>query len=880
MRGIGRNRALRAASLRPASLRAAGGAGAAFALTAGLWLLVLALFGIYPFGARSFLITDLSSQYVEYHAALYDMVRQGRSLLYTWDTGLGMNFFGLITYYLASPFTLLLFLFPRALLTEAIVTILSVKIAAAALTACLCLRLVYGVRGVRGILCAAAYALSGYVVVYAFNLMWLDGVVLLPLAVWAARRLFDRGRMAPLVAVLALLFTSNFYIAYMAGLFVCLLYLVWLYVRRGTARENARALGRFFGCAALAAGLAAVVLLPAICALANGNVSAQGPRLTFWLAANPLALPGKLAYGAFDSATSNGTPYLYSGVLTVMLLPLWFCHRDVPAREKRAVGALLLALLLCMTLYDLDVLWHGLQPPTWFPCRYSFVGIFLLLTCAGRVLAHPEGITPRAVAVSGGALLVGMAVCGFSGLPFAGEPLVTVVLVAVYGVLVWLLVYCARRSGRLPRMAARGLPLLLAVCVCAELTGSALRVLGGLDEELHFVPRAEYTAFTARSAQLKNALRQVEEDGFHRVENATARDANDGLSTGYPAVSHYSSLSNQRTFRFLGDLGMVCYVNHRYLRYYGATAALDAVLGVRYVWDTAERRYGVVSTGAVAGDTLVYRNEAALPLAYFTDRALLTMPETGDDPFQLQNALLCALNGRAADYYTPVQAAVTCLGGTLHTEEGRTTITGTGGTLCVDIENPRRGHVLLYLRNNLYENTTVYVDGEALNVYDDRLVRGVIDLGEQPAGTVEVRIPIWTEDAWYEGPYTYAFDGAAFDALIAELRQGSPDELEVTDTAVTGRFTAPRDGLLFTSIPCDGGWTAFIDGERITPEAVAGAFIALPVTAGDHTFTLRFFPQGLRAGLTISLLTLAGIGVWALLRYRRHPWGRVPRDGG
>ena len=107
---------------------------AAFGLTAVIWTAALAVFGFYPFGGKSILITDLNQQYVEFHAALYDMVKSGSSLLFTWDTGLGMNFLGLLAYYLASPFTLLLFCFPRAMLTEAILFIISMKLAASALT--------------------------------------------------------------------------------------------------------------------------------------------------------------------------------------------------------------------------------------------------------------------------------------------------------------------------------------------------------------------------------------------------------------------------------------------------------------------------------------------------------------------------------------------------------------------------------------------------------------------------------------------------------------------------------------------------------------------------------------------------------------------------
>ena len=46
---------------------------AAFGLTAVIWTAALAVFGFYPFGGKSILITDLNQQYVEFHAALYDL---------------------------------------------------------------------------------------------------------------------------------------------------------------------------------------------------------------------------------------------------------------------------------------------------------------------------------------------------------------------------------------------------------------------------------------------------------------------------------------------------------------------------------------------------------------------------------------------------------------------------------------------------------------------------------------------------------------------------------------------------------------------------------------------------------------------------------------
>ena len=65
-----------------------------------------------------------------------------------------------------------------------------------------------------------------------------------------------------------------------------------------------------------------------------------------------------------------------------------------------------------------------------------------------------------------------------------------------------------------------------------------------------------------------------------------------------------------------------------------------------------------------------------------------------------------------------------------------------------------------------------------------------------------------------------------------------------TDTTVTGRVTAQSDGLLYTSIPYEEGWSVKVDGEPVQREAFAGTMLAIPVTAGSHSIELSTAPPG------------------------------------
>lgn len=72
-----------------------------------------------------------------------------------------------------------------------------------------------------------------YVIVYALNIMWLDGVIFLPLVLLGLHRLQDKGSMLLLTIAYTLLFIAQFYIAYMVGIFLCCILPASVWLKRG-----------------------------------------------------------------------------------------------------------------------------------------------------------------------------------------------------------------------------------------------------------------------------------------------------------------------------------------------------------------------------------------------------------------------------------------------------------------------------------------------------------------------------------------------------------------------------------------------------------------------------------------------------------------------
>ena len=92
--------------------------GMAFGFTFVGFLMVMIIMGFSPFGDSSMLYSDAYHQYYPFFLAFRRAILSGQSLLYSWDVGLGMDYLGLIAYYLASPLNLISILVPEGWLLE------------------------------------------------------------------------------------------------------------------------------------------------------------------------------------------------------------------------------------------------------------------------------------------------------------------------------------------------------------------------------------------------------------------------------------------------------------------------------------------------------------------------------------------------------------------------------------------------------------------------------------------------------------------------------------------------------------------------------------------------------------------------------------------
>ncbi|MGG7099062.1 YfhO family protein [Clostridium sardiniense] len=197
-----------------------------------IMLIVYAISKIYPFGDKTLLFRDLRGQYVSYFSAFRNALLGDGSLLYSFTKEIGGNMFGLTAYYMMSPFNIILLLFPREMITEAILVITLLKIGLSGLTLSIFLKKSFKDFGYFSIIFSSAYALMAYNTMYQSNIMWLDGVILLPLVLLGINNIINKKRILLYIFTLALSIITNFYIGFIICIFSVIYFIYNISVER------------------------------------------------------------------------------------------------------------------------------------------------------------------------------------------------------------------------------------------------------------------------------------------------------------------------------------------------------------------------------------------------------------------------------------------------------------------------------------------------------------------------------------------------------------------------------------------------------------------------------------------------------------------------
>ncbi len=369
---------------------------ASFLLPFILTLLLFAIRKISPFGNITFLKKDLYQQYLPFFYEYYRKLKNGESLWYSWNGGLGANFLAVMAYYLASPLNLLCVIFPERLILEFMTYSVVIKTGLMGLTFSSYLSYRFKKRDLSMLFFSLAYAMSAYMAAYNWNIEWMDVLFIAPLVLKGLEKIADSG--SPLTYFLSLSYAifTNYYLSIMLCLY-SLLYFIALNVMRGPKKGN---IIKFSYCSLLSGGVAAVLIIPEYFALRFTTFT----NISFPKAIKLYQSPAELLsrhFVAVETETGLGhSPNIYCGILLLFLIPIYAFSSKSALKEKICHLSLLLFFLLSFNVNVLNFIWHGLNYPDSLPARQGYLYVMLLLTLGYDGLSSVRSCSDRVFALS------------------------------------------------------------------------------------------------------------------------------------------------------------------------------------------------------------------------------------------------------------------------------------------------------------------------------------------------------------------------------------------------------------------------------------------------------------------------------------------------
>ena len=302
---------------------------AAFAIPCVGMLFVMLISGYEPFGQYSMLYSDMYHQYYPFFVEFRRALLRGEGLLYSWNVGLGMDYLGLISYYLASPLNLLSVLVPEGLLLEFFSLLMPVKLGVAGLFFAIFLKKLFGKHDFSIAVFGGFYGLCAWALGFQWNIMWLDTFALLPLVALGTVSLMRDRKFILYTLSLFMAVFSNYYIGFFVCIFVFLLFFVYEICRFQGWKRFFADLGRIAVFSVLAIGMTAILELPAFAALQTTQSSVNkfptGFRLNIadshdlWGLLDAMRQVAGNMGGAIKPNFKEGLPNLYCGVGTITL---------------------------------------------------------------------------------------------------------------------------------------------------------------------------------------------------------------------------------------------------------------------------------------------------------------------------------------------------------------------------------------------------------------------------------------------------------------------------------------------------------------------------------------------------------------------------------
>lgn len=806
--------------------------------------------GLFPFGKNTISWCDMNQQVVPLLMDFKDILLGKSSMLFNLQNAGGMNFWGVFLFFLSSPFSFLVLLVPKADFYLLMNVMVALKMACSAWTAGYLFRRFFPkMDPLAATAFSVMYACSGFTMMYFQNLVWLDTVCLFPLFLIGLRKLFLEKKLLPYILSFSALLVVHFYLSYMI--------VMWLVLASGiicffmTSKEQRGERIFLLGAATLAVLLlTGIIWLPAL--------------MQFLESGRGESVVESISSGSLLTRWDTTLPVLTCTGMAVAAIPLTILEKKRTDLHK--VSFILFVLLLIPLFIDpINKMWHTGSYQA-FPVRYGFILVLMGLLAAACSIEQtdrsklPFHTDKDIFGVSVGILiLIGIAASWLLSRQYENLTIYVrtlwmnqsaFLLMMIFAVLAAALYFLLGYFYRHHAMSKRFFCVILCLVTLTETFFYA---------EI-FIASPKNNGTTKQT--VTDLEGKIDDDSLYRLKmDKKYFDVNLIGGVGYPSLSHYTSLTDGTYLKAIREMGYSGYwmeVNSN-----GGTALSDALFG---------NRYSVLSAFASTdGREKIYSNEdyqivkENFTMPFGTVISNLGEPLTDRNRFEIQNDLYHTAFGTKEDLFTQYQPDFTENVGISHSDTGEKIVLD-DGIAYLQYQISVKGTQTLYFdcfqeaTNALTEpvngGCAITVNGKIIrSLYPTSTENGILNLGTFTDETVQVKVKL-LHSLNCTSFGVYGMDCEKLQNAIQSCESCQDVNFKESKNGLSGTVYTAQDGYLFLPIRGGKGFTAQVNGNPVNIDSAFGAFLAIPVTAGENQVTVTYWPSGFRSGVIVSILGL------------------------
>ncbi len=819
-------------------------------LTFCLLMLLFWMKGLAPFGMKSLVVADANIQYLDFFLYLKNVLAGENSIGYSFSKTLGGPNIAVFSYYLSSPFNLLIIFFDKLQIHTFFDIVVALKLSLASMTFAY-----FGIKrfekrsadyAIVYTLIAVGYGLSQYNIAQSNNIMWLDGVYMLPLIMLQISNLVNgkKAHALPLLVGMAIIFNW-----YSAGI-DCIYSAIWFVFEFALYRINNKCdIKYFIHCSAkylmgMISGvmLSAVLFLPTIGALkksTRGSLSFSDLMDFSFIGELPSVLQ-KYTYGA---ASEYGSVALFCGSLAIVLALFSIFYTRTNIHKRALFAGLFVVSILIFYWHPFFLTFSLFKGAHSYYYRYSYIAIFsiLFLALVGANEIHSRLQARKLLKIAAVFSVMLIIFHYFKELKTAKYVHATAIMIMVETAL-----FVRIKFKNQHKLLMGIFTVIFAVVGTADLAVNASLLLNSYSTD----NVSHNNAYIETQAKTISSIKAVDNSAY-RISQTTTRKMNknnltayynDALAYNYSSISGYTSSPDDVPRDFLDKLGYrindhnMCITNTSIL---GA----DSLLGVKYVLSPYDIKGLTKINGSASNGKYVYLNAYAFPMAFvYRDTGYAT--ENTANPFEYQNELYKQLFGITENLYYPISYDLT-----------------SGNNNCgakILLHVPDKSNTAIYgnIPWEKQEDSSIYINGSFATKYACWLSPSVFYIPHTDGKECQVEVKSKKNNFKWDKVQFYALNLDVLAKCAGIANAGAVDNMSLENGHVELHVNAKENERLLISVPSDKDWDITLNGGAAETELVGDCLYSIRLAKGSNDVTMTYHIRYLKLGVIITLITL------------------------